>query len=388
MDVGHPKIQPGSAPGPGRAVLQPTCHQHRLNGGHAVQLRRVDGAAGRRWLRPEQQGRRRLWWIGPSQRRGRPGLVPIPNAEQTEAHLAIPIASRLRMLQDAAVTSRTLRLSVNLALLSMVLLTSCTLEEAPHDSRKKRGAKESGERQQGEANSTKSSDKPEPDPNSFTIECTDPENYDIVLRFVINRQNPNFKRAWATTIPVEKKLGFPMCEEVETGPYGGGPKVSPITAVERAIWNRGTPPRSRSTITDVYVGCVEHDTDELLNDYPGAPNIIDEATTMLTLCPNHPNAAAIQQDITLQQGFEQQIIDGTTLRDGDFIVGQDVQPGTYRTSSAGTVFDCVWSRRDASDMPIASGGKKKGTHELTVTIRAGDYLFSSQGCGIWFRIDG
>jgi len=69
--------------------------------------------------------------------------------------------------------------------------------------------------------------------------------------------------------------------------------------------------------------------------------------------------------------------------DGDFQVGSDVKPGTYRTS--GNTDDmCYWERaKDASGDPesILSNDNVSGTSY--VTIKASDKLFKSSGCKDW-----
>lgn len=227
---------------------------------------------------------------------------------------------------------------------------------------------------------------------TLTVECVDPNDLDSVVAFTIGRSDPDFSEAWSTPIPVDKKLDYSMCSEADTGIYGGGPRLTPVSAVEQTIWNsaKGNSiyKRQRSTLTIVYVQCVEHDTPALLKDYPSAPNLVEEARNMLLLCPNHPNAAAMKKRIVVQAGFGQQIANGETIRGDDtFVVGQDVEPGTYRTFTAGGVFSCIWSRRNASDLPIAQGGANQGrAHEITVTIAPSDYSFYTEGCGVWFRL--
>ncbi|WP_369235724.1 hypothetical protein AB5J56_26635 [Streptomyces sp. R21] len=69
--------------------------------------------------------------------------------------------------------------------------------------------------------------------------------------------------------------------------------------------------------------------------------------------------------------------------DGDFQVGSDVKPGTYRTS--GNTDDmCYWERaKNASGDPesIISNDNVSGTSY--VTILASDKLFKSNGCKDW-----
>ncbi|MET7702337.1 hypothetical protein [Streptomyces sp. NPDC005485] len=69
--------------------------------------------------------------------------------------------------------------------------------------------------------------------------------------------------------------------------------------------------------------------------------------------------------------------------DGDFQVGSDVKPGTYR-SSGNTDDMCYWERsKDASGEPdsIISNDNVSGTSY--VTIKASDKLFKSSGCKDW-----
>ncbi len=138
----------------------------------------------------------------------------------------------------------------------------------------------------------------------------------------------------------------------------------------------------------MYVQCVEHDTRPLLEDYPGSPNLVEEAKTMLWLCPDHPNADALRQRIVIQGDFEQQIRSGETISGSDtYLVDQEVEPGTYRTFTAGGALDCYWSRRNSSDRALEQGGANQGRAQtITVTIAASDYSFYTENCGVWFRL--
>ncbi|MDQ0775147.1 hypothetical protein QF026_003613 [Streptomyces aurantiacus] len=73
--------------------------------------------------------------------------------------------------------------------------------------------------------------------------------------------------------------------------------------------------------------------------------------------------------------------------DGDFEVGSDVQPGTYRT--AGNTDDlCYWERaKDASGEmdSILANDNVSGTSY--VTILKSDNLFKSSGCKDWEAVD-
>jgi len=69
--------------------------------------------------------------------------------------------------------------------------------------------------------------------------------------------------------------------------------------------------------------------------------------------------------------------------DGDFEVGSDVKPGTYRTTG-NTDGMCYWERaKDASgemDSILANDNVSGASY---VTIKAGDKLFKSNGCADW-----
>ena len=71
-----------------------------------------------------------------------------------------------------------------------------------------------------------------------------------------------------------------------------------------------------------------------------------------------------------------------TISDGDWIVGTDVDPGTYRTRSAATL--CYWERLSGFggtlDEIIAN---RSGGGYQVVTIGTGDKGFSTSGCGEW-----
>lgn len=73
--------------------------------------------------------------------------------------------------------------------------------------------------------------------------------------------------------------------------------------------------------------------------------------------------------------------------DGDFEVGTDVKPGTYRTTG-NTGGLCYWERaKDASGEmdSILANDNVSGTSY--VTIPAGDKLFKSSGCKDWEAVD-
>jgi hypothetical protein len=70
--------------------------------------------------------------------------------------------------------------------------------------------------------------------------------------------------------------------------------------------------------------------------------------------------------------------------DGVWLVGSEIQPGTYRSPGGS---GCYWARLsgfsgDLDDI-IANGGFSKNQ---TVTIQASDAGFETNGCGTWAKV--
>jgi hypothetical protein len=74
---------------------------------------------------------------------------------------------------------------------------------------------------------------------------------------------------------------------------------------------------------------------------------------------------------------------GNTFGPGTWIVGKDIEPGTYRAATPGQ--NCYWERESnftGSLNSIASNGNSIGG-PIVVTIDAKDAGFKSEGCGEW-----
>lgn len=77
-----------------------------------------------------------------------------------------------------------------------------------------------------------------------------------------------------------------------------------------------------------------------------------------------------------------------TVTNGMWLVGTDIQPGTYRTPGpADSVLpNCYWERlRDASGEFSAIIANGNATGPVSVTVLAGEY-FASSGCRSWERV--
>jgi hypothetical protein len=69
---------------------------------------------------------------------------------------------------------------------------------------------------------------------------------------------------------------------------------------------------------------------------------------------------------------------------GTFVVGQDIQAGTYGTADPG--YNCYWARLKNTEgglESIITNGNSIG--RTTVTIRPTDVAFETNGCRPWGR---
>ena len=230
---------------------------------------------------------------------------------------------------------------------------------------------------------------PTPAGPTVKVTCYTPD-FNSSVDFVISRLRPDFTEAWAADIPTDPNTGEQHCDDGDANASGEGPKISPVNGVEAAIWKDaadGIDGRHRWTLTIPYYECVQHDSPEYVKTYPDSPNLATEAETMLRLCPDHPNAKAIQKRIAIQNGFAAQI--GTeTLTDGDWLIGAERVAGTYRAESAGGTLTCYWSRKSASGTVLQSVwafGPLDEARTVKVTLSAGE-KFQTKNCGVWFRL--
>lgn len=78
---------------------------------------------------------------------------------------------------------------------------------------------------------------------------------------------------------------------------------------------------------------------------------------------------------------EQEAAKNTIEGDGIFLVGKDINPGTYRNSGTS---GCYWKRSSGTSGDfdeILANGNESGP--AVVTIQPGDVAFTSKRCGTW-----
>ncbi|MCE4161620.1 hypothetical protein GN300_06825 [Rhodococcus sp. Ni2] len=73
---------------------------------------------------------------------------------------------------------------------------------------------------------------------------------------------------------------------------------------------------------------------------------------------------------------------------GGFLVGSEVEPGTYSTSGGVHGGTCTWARlvfaSNGAPVPVEQG---QGLKPMTVTIKSSDSAFVTDSCGVWEKIE-
>lgn len=117
-----------------------------------------------------------------------------------------------------------------------------------------------------------------------------------------------------------------------------------------------------------------------------------EMLAAFTLCRDHPNAAIFNEILADKEaeGAQQAAAqaeedarrqahaDGTIVDDGHFLVGKDVQPGTWQTESV-KVTNCYWEVSDAQGDIIANNYISTAP-QLTITVPTEAAGFTVRGC--------
>jgi hypothetical protein len=94
----------------------------------------------------------------------------------------------------------------------------------------------------------------------------------------------------------------------------------------------------------------------------------------LMLCPKAPTAGQLASKTS-----------GKTFEDGNWAVGIDVMPGTYRTAAG--VHNCYWERTTKGGGTIANDFVSYAVEGVTVSINSTDGGFTSKNCGTWTRVN-
>ncbi|WP_344130395.1 hypothetical protein [Luedemannella flava] len=88
-------------------------------------------------------------------------------------------------------------------------------------------------------------------------------------------------------------------------------------------------------------------------------------------------------------GDERTTADGHLIGDGQWIVGDDIDYGTFAATVPADSPGCTWERADADDGSAASvldSGIAPPGDKVVVTIKQSDRVFRTIGCGTWIAI--
>jgi hypothetical protein len=97
------------------------------------------------------------------------------------------------------------------------------------------------------------------------------------------------------------------------------------------------------------------------------------------LCPNHPHADQVKAYV--KRSLDQAEADKNRIQyDGTYLVGRDLNPGTYVSRPTG---GCYWERTDRNG-EIIDNNFSNGAR-VQFTVKPSDFSISVQGCGEWSR---
>lgn len=209
--------------------------------------------------------------------------------------------------------------------------------------------------------------------DDLTIECHDAESETF-------NYFSSIEEAW--TSPRDEREGCGVMldswESTQNGPFTETYELTDkeIEAIETAGYS------DEDSVTTLYGICAEADLGDLTEHLPWSSSQIEEAEGALVLCPDHPDRKTVAERMERGDEEEQARERGEIFADGDYIVGDDIQPGTYVAESDEPFDGCYWSRLDSAGNIIQNNFINSG-FRVEVIISASDYSFSTERCGEW-----
>ncbi|WP_460779997.1 hypothetical protein [Microbacterium shaanxiense] len=179
-----------------------------------------------------------------------------------------------------------------------------------------------------------------------------------------------FEDAWAAELP------FTSCTALRSG-------GSDFTSTQRAA-SQQAGQAALDEVKYLYALCAET-SGFYVTKGPVSPEQQAEIAGMLVICPEFPGADALRASSEAATIAEQQRQQGLRFWGaGLYIVGTDVQPGTFQTN--GDIKDCYWARLDAAG-EIIDNNFVTAASQVQLTIDPGDYSLSIEGgCGEWVNV--
>lgn len=108
--------------------------------------------------------------------------------------------------------------------------------------------------------------------------------------------------------------------------------------------------------------------------------------TVISIQPS-PVISTVTKTVTVTQAPAAPPPPPTALsQDGTYLVGTDIQPGTYRAKNI--VDSCYWGRLSSTDgtSDIIANNVVNAGGQAIVTIKPSDKAFETRGCGDWQKI--
>jgi hypothetical protein len=114
------------------------------------------------------------------------------------------------------------------------------------------------------------------------------------------------------------------------------------------------------------------------------------------LANDNPQGPAVVTILATDRGFQSDacatwtadlspLVKGSSFGPGDYIVGTDLEPGTYRDSGPGQ--SCYYARLSGFTHALSDViANNNTTSPAIVTVAPSDRGFTSAGCGAWTRI--
>ncbi|KQP57790.1 hypothetical protein [Agreia sp. Leaf283] len=200
-----------------------------------------------------------------------------------------------------------------------------------------------------------------PEPYTYSFTCHDAEfkAYEFV----------DYRAAWDSPTPL---VG---CDGVQAGGsfYSDTQKAASAAAGQKDL----------SSLVYLYGTCASLHT-SVYGSLPSySANQVAELTGVFMLCPDQPGAAAVQAKLGVAVALDAERESGNRFGAGIRRVGVDIQPGTF--VSEGNITNCYWERLDSAGNIIDNNFLTQALR-VEVVLEAGDFSFSSDGCGEWVRV--